>query len=525
MGIIMKKTALLAGIAIAVFGLFANQTFAASGCVTAACDPAAAAAAACDPAAADPASAPAADYNSSNPSADSILPEPADPEPDAPAPADPASVDAAPVAPATGSQAACNSGALSAAPGCGSCSACGNAGCNGLCGSCAPRGCADLFFGKLKKSFCEGVCWSGYINGGYNTNFKDDVSNGYTDCWSNSTPAFNAVYVAAEKKAYTGGCGYDFGFGVDFMFGEDSRFFRSSKGFDQSWDTGRMFNPDFYEYDIPSYGFAMPQLYLETAINNWSVKLGRFNALLGYERATANSRFFYTKGLTCAATPVSQTGVLTTYNGFENLDITLGWVSGWGCAFDNCEWITNDNTDESMVTAAFTYRMNQYAYIKYAFVSGTTTMDDVVGGIMGPKAYYVANEKKGLGNVHNVILWLQLTNRLESVSTALHGDVRYGFNTDSGFYYTILGQHLYYTLNCCWKVGFRAEWEKMSVLGDDATELTSFTIGANWHPAGNQNLYVRPELRYDRVTGPFGGDMLNGRADQFTIGFDVMLTF
>ena len=46
MGMIMKKLNLFAGIAVAISGLFASQTFAASGCISAACDPAAAAAAA-----------------------------------------------------------------------------------------------------------------------------------------------------------------------------------------------------------------------------------------------------------------------------------------------------------------------------------------------------------------------------------------------------------------------------------------------------------------------------------------------
>ncbi|MBR5161730.1 MAG: outer membrane beta-barrel protein, partial [Thermoguttaceae bacterium] len=309
----------------------------------------------------------------------------------------------------------------------------------------------------------------------------------------------------------------------DFMFGEDSRFFRSSKDFDHSWYTGHMFDPLYYSYDTPSYGFAMPQLYLEAAINNWSVKLGHFNALLGYERATAPSRFFYSKGLTCVASPTSQTGVLATFNGFENLDVTLGWVSGWGCAYDNCGMFPNENTDESMITGAFTYHINEYAYLRYAFLAGTTTMDDVFG-FMGPYAFYVADQYKGLGNAHSVVLDLQLTGRLESVSTLMYGDFRYGFNSDVlGAYYTILGQHLYYTLNCCWKVGFRGEW--MNISNGVGTELTSFAIGANWHPAGNQNLYVRPELRYDRAIGGMSGEMLNYRPDQFTIGFDIMLTF
>ena len=492
MGIIMKRITLLAGIVLTISGLFASQTFAASGCVTAACDPVAAAVTACDPVAASPASAPAADENS-NPSADGAVPAPTDAAPAAPASADPASCSPA---------AANNSGCLSAAPG---------------CGSGAPRGCCDLFFGKLTKSLCDGVCWSGYMNGGYDTNFAGDRSNGLVDAWNNTTPAFNAVYIAAQKKAFTGGCGYDFGWGVDFMFGEDSRIFRSARGLDENWYTGHMYNPLTEAYDRPSYGFAMPQLYMEMAINNWSVKLGHFYGLLGYEGATAPSRFFYTKGLTCAATPVSQTGVLATFNGFENLDVTLGWVNGWGNGFDNSEF------GEGMVTGAFTYHMNKYASIKYAFLAGTADMAGVFG-YWGP---YDWAPIKGVGGAHSVVLDLHLTSALESVTTLHYVDFGLASDPGQGSRALILGEHLYYTINCCWKAGFRVEWMKDTVYsgGDSNTEVTSYAIGLNWHPAGNQNLYVRPELRYDRAIGDLSDQALNGRVDQFTIGFDVMLTF
>ena len=489
MGIIMNRnqTKLFLGIALSISGLFASQTFAASACTSAACDPSAAAAA-CDPAVAACEPAPVACDPA--PTCDPVTCE-------APATCDPAA--------AVG----CNSGCRSAAPGCGACSKCGNFACDGFCGR---QGCADPFFGKLKKSICEGVCWSGYMNAGYFTNFAGDRSNGYTDCWSNTTPAFNALYISATKKAYTGGCGYDIGFGVDFMFGEDARIFRSARGLDQNWYTGHMYNPDSGDYDRPSYGFAMPQLYLEMAINNWSVKLGHFYGLLGYEGATAPSRFFYTKGLVCAASPVSQTGVLATYNGFQNLDVTLGWVNGWGNGFDNSEY------GEGMVTGAFTYRINESASLKYAFLAGTTDMAGLTG-FMGPYAW----SEKGVGSAHSFVFKLQLTCRLESVSTLNYSDFTDLY--DNNIQTLILGQHFYYDINCCTKAGFRAEWMKNREISDDFTnEYTSLAFGLNYHPAGNQNLFIRPELRYDRITG-YDNYPLNGRPDQFTIGFDVMMTF
>ena len=346
------------------------------------------------------------------------------------------------------------------------------------------------------------------MNAGYFTNFAGDRSNGVTDCWSNTTPAFNALYIAAEKKAFTAGCGYDFGFGVDFMFGEDSRIFRSARGLDQNWYTGHMYNPVSGAYDIPSYGFAMPQLYIEAAINNWSVKIGHFYGLIGYEGARADQRFFYTKGLGCQITPVSQTGVLASYNGFQNLDMTLGWVNGWGNGFDNSVY------GEGMVTGAFTYHMNENASIKYAFQAGTADMAGVCGFI-GPYAQDQVKIKRA-GSLHNVVLDLQVTSRLEEVFLFYYGDYQ-------DVRLLLFGEHFYYTLNCCAKAGFRAEWLKASDIND--TEVVTLGLGLNYHPCGNQNLFIRPELRYDRVTGGYAQQALNGRPDQFSIGFDVMLTF
>ena len=559
MGIIMKKLHLFAGIAVSISGLFAGyDAFAASGCITSACDPAAAAAA-CDPAvgAVAPACTPVA--------------SPADPS-CAPAAAAAAACDPGCATAACGStdplaacNAGCNASPASCSPNCDSgclsaaacgegvganapCTACGGIGgaCNacggtGFCGAAKHHGCGILGLGllgcngcgsnacgnqcnlndpnigclspKLRKSLFEGTCWSGYMNAGYDTNFAGDRSNGYVDCWNNTTPAFNALYIAARKKAVTNGCGFDIGYGLDFMFGEDARLFRSARGLDNSWVTGHMYNPDSEAYDRDSYGFAMPQLYFELAINNWSVKAGHFYGLLGYEGATADSRFFYTKGLVFQACPISQTGFLVSYNGFQNLDFTLGWVNGWGNGFDNSEY------NDGLVEGAFTYHMNKFASLKYAFMAGTADLTGAFG-FLGP--YNDLADTAGSGSVHNLVLDLQLTARLESVSLALYGE----FNGSS---FWALGQHFYYDLNACAKVGVRAEWLKASINGADSVmatiEMATIGIGLNLHPHGIQNLYVRPELRYDRATGDKASDLLNGRADQFTIGFDVMLTF
>ncbi|MBQ2621862.1 MAG: outer membrane beta-barrel protein [Thermoguttaceae bacterium] len=527
----MKKIILLTGIALTVSGLFASLALADSNCNPTVNGSAVVVDITPTIQAPTPAPAPAPVAAAPAP-ASASLPDPDLLSDSAPAPAPapeskvqtqeqapaPAAQTQAPAPAPTASCASCNSGCVTVMPNCSFCAACGSPDCDGLCDACIPYECAGMMgCGVMGGSIFDGVCFSGYANAGYDTNFSGDRSNGMVDAWNNTTPALNAVYVSAVKKAFTGGYGANLGFGIDFMFGEDSRIFRSARGWDDSWITGHMYNPATRAYDRPSYGFAMPQLYLEAAINNWSVKVGHFYGLLGYEGATAPSRFFYTKGLTCAASPVSQTGVLASYNGFQNLELTMGWVNGWGNGFDNSQF------GEGLLTGSFTYRMNPMASIKYAFLAGTAEM----GGVFGYWGPYGWGRVKGVGASHSVVLDVHLTGSLESVTTVNYADYGLATNPANGARTLILGEHLYYTFNCCWKAGFRAEWMKSTDYYRETypTEVTSFALGLNWHPYGNQNLYVRPELRYDRVVGRGKNLMLNGRPDQLTIGFDVMMTF
>ncbi len=438
----MRKIHLFAGALFFISGMFSNQTFAATGCVTAACDPAVAAVSACGPAAA----------------CDSV------------------------------GGACCDPAA---------------AGCQGLSGAAWRNGCCNRGILGCMASKFE---WSGYVDAGILCNTRGANSNSYTNSGSYNGGQFDAIYLSGVKKVNTNGCGMDWGAGVDVMFGENYRFMRVHNGLDQAWGTGTNRDGGY------AYGFAVPQLYAQLGFNDWTLTAGHFYTPLGYEGAKGTDRFFYSRSLAFDALPVTHTGVTLSYEGFENLDVMFGWVNGIDEGFSS-------ETGGSMVVGSFTYHINKSASLKYAFLAGN--MADFYDTELNEPEY-------AYGSVHSVVLDINVTDKLDWVSELVYAGIN-SANAEN----TVLGQHLYYTVNDCWRWGMRIEWAKMNEYGVDngSNEKISLTLGANWTPLCNKNFIVRPELRYDSIQFPgvgvdamgFGDDFT--KPDQLTLGFDLLYSF
>lgn len=350
-------------------------------------------------------------------------------------------------------------------------------------------------------SAVRSIQWDGYVNAGFLCNTHGAHRNSYPYHNSHNGGGLNGIYLSAHKTAQTYGCGLDWGFGADIMFGEDARYMRSNQGLDQEWYTGHNCQGK------PTYGFAMPQLYADIALNNWYVRMGHFYTLLGYEGAKATDRFFYSTSLSFDALPVTHTGVLASYKGFENLDITLGWVNGINNGF-------NTEEGDSMVTGKFTYRVRPGVTMSYSFLSGDFNSNSIgLGGSM-----------QGYGCINAADLEVELTERLTSVTTVDYDDYNfYTKHTELTF-----GQYLFYTVNDCWKWGMRMEWCK-TVVGDYAQpEKFSLTVGANWKPFATDTFLIRPEMRYDSaMTYAAGRGLFNDgdSPDQFMLGLDMLYKF
>ncbi len=398
------------------------------------------------------------------------------------------------------------------------CDTCGQA----RCDTCAPDyGCQSSCGGSLGSL---GIEIGGWIDQGITVNGRmpEDRFNGpvtFND--RDGEYQLNQLWVYAERIADTGGCGWDIGGRVDFVYGTDSRFTQSI-GLEDSWNSHRF------------YGAALPQTYLDVAFNDWTVRMGHFYTIIGYEVVTAPDNFFYSRSYALQyGEPFTHTGLLASYSLNDQINVSVGFDRGWNTWEDN-------NDDLSVLTG-----------ISGTSYDGRTTLACAVtvGDYDDP----------GLNNrsMYSVVFTHQLSCRLQYVlqhdyGIDLNGSVRpeaEGRQRDNAEWYG-LNQYLLYDINDCWGLGFRFEWFRDDDgsrvggigapngwnLGPDipndqigwAGNFFAATFGINWKPT--DRIIVRPEGRWDWYDGPtdaqgrFPYDF-GEHGSQFTFGTDLIITF
>ncbi len=79
----------------------------------------------------------------------------------------------------------------------------------------------------------------------------------------------------------------------------------------------------------------IPQAYVELGVEDWSVKIGHFYTIIGYEVVTAPDNFFMTHAYTMQyGEPFTHTGALITKKVNDQLSLIGGITTGWD-NFDN----------------------------------------------------------------------------------------------------------------------------------------------------------------------------------------------
>lgn len=296
------------------------------------------------------------------------------------------------------------------------------------------------------------------------------------------------------EKIADGSCGVGFGGRVDVLFGTDAQ---NTQSFGN--------NPGKFDYrngwDHGVYGWAMPQLYGEVAIDNLSVKVGHFYTPMGYQVVPATGNFFYSIPFTFNfGEAFTHTGALATYKASDDVTIYGGWTLGWDTGFDQLNSGSNFLGGASVkltdsLTATYITTIGDFGWIGEGYAHSM-----VLDWVINDKWEYVF-QTDTLRSTDNPF------------ATGFTGTTQTDYDTFG------INQYLYYTVNDQWKAGGRAEWWKA-----DGTSYNELTFGLNYSPI--KNLRIRPEVRYQ--WSPGSDDQPNQfgiPVDQTIFGIDAVLTF
>ncbi len=78
------------------------------------------------------------------------------------------------------------------------------------------------------------------------------------------------------------------------------------------------------------------------AYGDWSVKVGHFFTIIGYEVVPDTGNFFYSHSYTMFnSEPFTHTGVLGTYTASDATTVYAGWTLGWDTGFDQFDGGSN----------------------------------------------------------------------------------------------------------------------------------------------------------------------------------------
>jgi hypothetical protein len=366
----------------------------------------------------------------------------------------------------------------------------------GDCGlGCKDAGCCDsLKPFEIYPRDCRGIKMGGWTQFGYHS--RDSIADGFNQYQDHL--ALHQQWFYIEKEA-DGSCGLDWGFRFDAMYGIDANNTQAFGNNPGRWDIA-----DSFQHG--EYGWALPQLYLEVAYYDLSVKAGHFYTTIGYEVVPAPDNFFYSHAFTMNnSEPFTHTGVLATYDWTDRLTIFAGWTLGWDTGFDQ-----------------FGGGSNWLGGFSYAL---TDSVDFIYMSTYGDFGKY-ANARTGNNCYsHSVVLDIDITDRLKYVFQSDLLNVRDWDGAAGQNLQTIgVNQYLIYQLNDCWGFGARVEWwhnDLTSAIGTfdpengQAVSYNAATFGLNYRP--HTNLVFRPEIKHEWVPA--------FNFEQTIFGIDAILTY
>ncbi len=329
----------------------------------------------------------------------------------------------------------------------------------------------------------------GWIDGGYTYNATGPRShfNGPYNAVDRDIPQLNQLYLVFDKPLTATAGDWGIGGRVDVMYGYDF-FLTQSNGVERHANGTQRWNEAGQHY-----GLAIPQAYAEIGNQKFSVKLGHFYTIIGYEGVPAINNFFYSKSFAYQfAGPFTHWGGLATWNVNERLTLQGGVVNGW------------DSLDRTKETAS------GLASIKYTAPENLWSLQLAVVTGSEPSAVATQFETR---TRYSLIFTAHPAERWEYVFHHHYAYQDQG-KVDGGTarWYGI-DNYLYYRFAQQWRAGLRVEWMRDEAgtrvggnpvrgnpnLGPFAGSFYSLSAGLNYRP--HPNVLLRPEVRADWFDG------------------------
>tara|TARA_R110000850_G_scaffold259413_1_gene386287 strand:+ start:3058 stop:4542 length:1485 start_codon:yes stop_codon:yes gene_type:complete len=371
----------------------------------------------------------------------------------------------------------------------------------------------------------------GWLDQGFTGNFQKPSNNFNLPVTFNDRSneyQMNQLYLFMERQVNYGGDELDWGFRADLLYGTDY-FYTTALGLETESDGSPHWNSANGPRTSGSstyamYGLAMPQLYAELYVpwlDGVSIKAGHFYTPIGYEKVTAPDNFFYSHSYSMQyGEPFTHTGILTTFQVTEQLQLLAGVARGWDA------W--EDPNDDAELLAGIGWNSSD----KDTSINLTLTSGD---------------QDNGVSNTANrTLVSFVLSHNFSDCLTYVfqsdfgiqdNGTINNQFQVVPAKWYSF-NQYLYYDVTETFAWGARFEYfrdqnfsrvlqiPEFVAAGGNYYELT---VGANWRP--HPCVTVRPELRFDwsdtrsnllNIQGPYR----NFQSDyQVLLGGDVIIRF
>lgn len=319
-------------------------------------------------------------------------------------------------------------------------------------------------------------------------------------------PVLNHLWIDLQKPLDTSRTGADWGFHIDYLFGVDGP---DNQAFgDQGWDFGWNSARD--------YGSAIINAHLTLGLEDVTVKLGKFQTLLGWEFSQTPDNFFYSHTLMWYyGEPNSHTGVLASFPLGEQIEVSAGWTMGWDGGPENY-------LGASTFLGNLTWTLSDRTLFYWAGTAGDLGDGTAKGG---------APSNQGDVYLNSFVLEHAVT---DALTYTLWHDFGINWMASGQAQWYGVTQSLIREFTPQLSIGVRYEWYR----DDDGARVFNnngagpghyhdATLTANYTPHGNVTL--RPELRWDWFDGPgrpydpVGG--VGTRGSMFTGGGALIVTF